>query len=445
VNSEYERLLDSLPKAIEPFHPFRAPNKSIPLYSGQLRGNSAEGEFSIDGDVELAWQPTPQLRYRSVADVPDKLSFDLFDLAMRDIDLEWSPADLNVVPVPPEPSPNDDRKAPVSGRLTRLEIGTGQVLSFVTFQLPNFFDYVGDSIRHGNGVNRGRLLLSGAGWRVTIDNRPGLNEIAAELDRTGGYAITHAGRLEREDGQPFSRGQAREMLRALYWFSSFVTGTAGGPVLPVGFDETGQPVWSEWGDPNLAPWKTALGWASKLRANELANLFPGFMDRWLDPYWTRVVQMGIAYYLDANIPRSLQRAVALGQVGLEMLVYAVLIDGQHKTWDEIKPIGRAITRLLEQYGIPTAIPDHFKELAAEALREGWLSGPWAVTCLRNEFIHVKRNDPERPHEAWVQAWKLIVWYMEMTLMAMFGFKGEYLNRLKWPLAVWQVERVPWAP
>ena len=56
--------------------------------------------------------------------------------------------------------------------------------------------------------------MSGAGWRVTIDNRSGLNEITAELDRTGGYAITHAGRLEREDGQPFSRGQAREMLKA---------------------------------------------------------------------------------------------------------------------------------------------------------------------------------------------------------------------------------------
>jgi hypothetical protein len=57
---------------------------------------------------------------------------------------------------------------------------------------------------------------------------------------------------------------------------------------------------------------------------------------------------------------------------------------------------------------------------------------------------VKRNDPERPHEVWVQAWKLIVWYVEMALMAIFGFNGEYLNRVKWPLSVEQVERVPWA-
>ena len=429
---------------MEPFYPFRAPNQPTFLYRGRLRGNSAEGEFSIDGDVELAWQPTPQLRYRSVADVPDKLSFDLFDLSMRDVDLEWSPADLSVVPVPPEPSANDDREAPVNGRLTRMEIGSGQVLSFVTFQLPNFLAYVGDSIRQGDTATRGRLVLSAAGWRVTIDSRPGLDKIASELDRTGGYALTHVGRLEREDGHPFTRVDAREMLKAIYWFSSFVTGTAGGPVLPVGFDETGQAVWSEWVNPNAAPWKTALGWASKLRANELANLFPGFIDRWLDPYWSRVVNMGIAYYLDANIPRSLERAVALGQVGLEMLVYAVLIDEQQEKWDDIKPIGRAIANLLKQYKIPIAIPEHFKELAAEASREQWLSGPWAVTALRNEFIHVKRNAPQRPHEAWVQAWQLIDWYLEMALLATFRFNGEYLNRLKWPLSVWQVERVPWA-
>jgi hypothetical protein len=270
-----------------------------------------------------------------------------------------------VVPAPPDPLPQDDRDASIDGRFTRLDIGAGHDFSFVTFLLPNFLAYVGDWIGQDDRANRGRAVLSAAGWRVTIDSRPELDQIATDVDRTGGYAITHVGRLEREDGNPFTRDQAREMLTGLYWYCSFVTGAAGGPVLPVGFNGAGQAVWSEWVDPNTAPWKTALGCASKVRANELANLFLGFIDRWLDPHWSRVMSMGIAYYLDANIPRSIQRAVALGQVGLEMIVYALLIDGQHKTWDEIKPIGRAITRLLEHFGIPTAIPDHFRDLATE--------------------------------------------------------------------------------
>ena len=155
------------------------------------------------------------------------------------------------------------------------------------------------------------------------------------------------------------------------------------------------------------------------------------------------MNIGVAYYLDANIPRTLQRAVGLAQIVLELLVYAVLIDEQNKTWDEIKPIGRAIAELLRHYGIPTDIPEKFRELAAEASREGWGSGPWAVTALRNEVIHVKRDARERSNRVWIEAWKLIVWYVELTLLATFGFDGEYGSRLSWPRWGGQVERVPW--
>jgi len=64
--------------------------------------------------------------------------------------------------------------------------------------------------------------------------------------------------------------------------------------------------------------------------------------------------------------------------------------------------------------------------------------------LRNEVIHVKRSTKVRPREVWVQSWKLSIWYVEMVLLATFGFKGEYGSRLSWPRWVGQVERVPWA-
>jgi hypothetical protein len=441
INAEHRKWIESLPAAMAPFYPFRAPNEATPLYRGQLRVGVPAGEFSVDGSIEITWQPTPQLRYESFADIPTQLGVALL---MEPLNSDFYPADLSILQAPPEPAEMNDREATIEGQLTRLEVGNGQAFSFVTFQLPNFLPYLGDWVRHGQEPDRGRLVLSGAGWRVTIDRRKDLDQIIATVRRSGGYALTHVGRLEREDGRQFSREQAREMLEGLYWFCCFVNGSHSGPLLPVGFNESGDAVWAEWGVTTTSPWHSADGWADAHRPQALANLFPGFLDRWLDPYWRRVVNIGVAYYLDANIPRTLQRAVGLAQIVLELLVYAVLVDEQSKTWDEIKPIGRAIAELLRHYRIPTDIPEKFRELATEASREGWLSGPWAVTALRNEVIHVKRDARDRSNRVWVEAWKLIVWYVELTLLATFGFNGEYGSRLSWPRWVGQVEHVPWA-
>jgi hypothetical protein len=38
----------------------------------------------------------------------------------------------------------------------------------------------------------------------------------------------------------------------------------------------------------------------------------------------------------------------------------------------------------------------------------------------------------------------VVWYVEMTLLAVFNFRGVYGKRLGWPRWVGQVEPVPWA-
>lgn len=441
LTAERRRWLEAIPPALEPFYPFRAPNQSIPLYRGQLRGEAQASEFFVDGAVEMAWQPTLRLRYRSIEELPTNLSLDVF---AGDFDFDLYPADLSVLPVPPEPTDEDDNTPPIEGQLIHLEMGSLDWASFLTFQLPNFLPYVGDWMRHGQHAHRGRIVLSGAGWRLTLDSREGLDQIVSSVKRSGGYALTHVGRLEREDGESFTRDEARKMIDAVYWFCSFVKGSAGGPVLPVGFGPGGKANWSDWRATIAEPGYAADSWADVLHAQELANLFPGFLERWFDPFWQRVVHAGVAYYLDANIPRTLQRAVALAQVGLEMLVYAILIDDQRKTWEEIKPIGRAISGLLDYYKIPITIPDHFTELAVVAAAEGWLTGPWAVTALRNEFIHAKRDAPRRPHEVWVQAWKLISWYLELTLLATLRFNGEYANRLKWPRWVGTVERVPWA-
>ncbi len=441
LTAERRRWEESLPHSIEPYYPFTVPNEAIRLYRGPLRTVRASGEFLVDGSIDLVWQPTPQLRYTSSDDLPLALFESLF---AADVDTDFYPVDPSVVPAPLGRTEASDKKLTLEGRLMRLEVGAGQAFSFVLFQLPNFLNYIGSWVRHGAEPDLGRLEMSAEGWRVTIDRRPDIGTAIEAVERSGGYVTTHVGRLERLDGSAFSRQDATELLDGLYWFFSFVNSSSCGPLLSVGFDADGAATWSEWGVRSTARWHSPDGWADAHRPQEIASLFPGFLSRWLDPYWRRVVEIAVGFYFDANVPRTLERAVVLAQIPLELLAHAVLVDGNHKTASEVRPPSKGIAGLLEHYRISTEIPAQFKDLADVAARASWESGPRAVSELRNEVAHVKRNTAIRPREVWVQAWKLIVWYLEMVLLATFGFQGEYGSRLKWPRWVGEVERVPWA-
>jgi hypothetical protein len=93
---------------------------------------------------------------------------------------------------------------------------------------------------------------------------------------------------------------------------------------------------------------------------------------------------------------------------------------------------------LRECGIPVAIPPKLAELAREAATRGWEDGPRAVVETRNLLVHASAND----HLPWHEAWMLARWYVELVLLRMLNFTGEYLNRTR-ALVVGDVERVPW--
>jgi hypothetical protein len=38
-----------------------------------------------------------------------------------------------------------------------------------------------------------------------------------------------------------------------------------------------------------------------------------------------------------------------------------------------------------------------------------------------------------------------MWYLELSLLFLFGFEGQYRNRTVFDAPFWLTERVPWAP
>ena len=90
------------------------------------------------------------------------------------------------------------------------------------------------------------------------------------------------------------------------------------------------------------------------------------------------------------------------------------------------------------------------ELAALAAAEKGGDGPAAFTAVRNVLVH--RNARRAAQFASIsskcrrEAWRLGQWYLELILLNLFGYTGNYSSRLvREGFRGDEVQRVPWAP
>lgn len=101
--------------------------------------------------------------------------------------------------------------------------------------------------------------------------------------------------------------------------------------------------------------------------------------------------------------------------------------------------------LLEWAGIPTVIPECFPVLTAKPGLTGPTDGPWFISEVRSRLVHPPKSldDPEWPGDSQLRAaWQLGTWYLELALLRVLGYQGEYQTRLELDRYVGHVEPVP---
>jgi hypothetical protein len=105
--------------------------------------------------------------------------------------------------------------------------------------------------------------------------------------------------------------------------------------------------------------------------------------------------------------------------------------------------------LLQWAGIPVELPTQFGALAARRGRLGQpdFAGPEVLFDVRNNLVHPPRRieEPEWPHhDELLEAWQLATWYLELAVIRLLGYEGEYVSRLR--LGGWDLdtEPVPWS-
>ncbi|MFQ4136801.1 hypothetical protein PGN35_010820 [Nodosilinea sp. PGN35] len=436
-------MTSDFPDPIPSYLPIGLLEESITLYDGEIHFKQGENSFIANGQIRVAWLPTPRLQFEAINPLPEQIK----SLAQRE-DLLLQLVDGKKISrgIITERK-TGSRSTTLSGIIgEQVDWPTDVPINHVLFILPNFQKLVGMPIQFSDKTSSNRLELRHSGWVITLDAVENQDEVFKLLEFHHGFGVTHFGKLEREDGEDFNLEDFLSILEALNWYSSFAIGQWTGFCLPVGFSNSGEKIWQSWSLSKLGPFtrqSSWLGWGS--RRNIFEESFSGFLELWHDENWQEIVKLAIHWYIEANSQRgSIEGSIILSQTALELLASAILVENSDlisaEEFDK-SPAFEKIRGVLSWAQIPAEVPSDLP-----LLQEKWVDGAKAITEIRNKLTHPKKKNRKKflllSRDIKINAWKLSLLYLELVLLKLFKHQGRYANRIRRKF-VGDTEQVPW--
>jgi hypothetical protein len=449
-------------------------NKPIEFYEGKLIVNKDDLSFEVDGKIELVWFPFASLRFELKG--TGELQNNEFNQLHR-----GDKIDLIIL---------GQENSVLEGKITytsKSSVIKGEIVdtktdenkqgerqaSYAKFFIPNFRYIIGRPIRYqrqDSGFSDGnRLSLSAKGWNITLDALSNIDQLQTDLINSSGFAITHYGILQKNDGSLFDYQESKEIVDALKWYLSFVRGSFINPYALIGFNADHNEVWKGWKgweSSRMFPYHNNISWISKLDKKIFEEPFKGFADLYFDPEWSDSLKQIIHIYLESQHPAmSLEGAIILLQSALELLSYEILVEKNRvftktqveknrvltKTqFEKLRMRGECIKLLFDQLKIPLEISEHLEDLHRQAIHrqakgENWLA-PDAIRQMRNCIVHPSKKNriklKNHSQEAY-EVLRLCQWSLELCILKLCNYNGVYTNRLKRTQYQGDVDSVPW--
>ncbi len=287
----------------------------------------------------------------------------------------------------------------------------------------------------------GVLQLSHKPWNARIRVVEGGYEHISELRTREGVRLTHLVEVEQE-GNDFNGKDAENVMQAMRHFLTFAKGGACDLACPSGRNDSDEEVWARWSSPRQ--WKRApLSWFDRKDVKPLSELFPGFMRRWTMDGWEGALRISLWWYVLANSSsHAIEQGIVSAQIAMERLAYQYCVRERKLVsehgFEKLDAADRC-RLMLSCLDIPLSIPSAAQAVVAVSKERDWRDSAQAVTEIRNKLVHSGRKEVKLAGEGYVEAWLLATWLLELTILALCDYKGEYWNRV-----MSTKEPVPWA-
>ena len=428
-------------------------NEPIEFYQGKLIVNKDNISFEVDGKIQLVWLPFASLKFE--LEGTEELRYDEFNqLHCGDrIGLTILGEENSILEGEITHTSSVIRGEIVDTKIDKNKQGERQA-SYAKFFIPNFRYIIGTSIvneRTDSGfIVTHRLSLSAKGWNITLDSLSNIDQLEKDLINSSGFAITHYGILEKNDGSLFDYQESKQIVDALKWYLSFVSGSFISPYALVGFNADHNEVWKGWKSSRMFPYQNNFSWVSKSHPKTFEEPFKGFADLYFDPEWSDSLKRIVHIYVETNhIAINVEGAIILLQSALELLAYEILVEKNRvfsKTKFERSSNGERIKLLFDQLKIPLEISEHLEDLHRQAKGENWLA-PDAIRQMRNCIVHLSKKNRIKLNNHSQEAYDVLhlcQWSLELCILKLCNYNGKYTNRLKRTQDQGDFDPVPWS-
>ena len=443
----------SRPEPLQPVYDFSSAPEPVSLLQGTADVNLGNDRASEAASLMLRFLPGPHLIFQAsvkgtaelelpfLFETPDNLSLSFNGQEIEGFCGRWKANfetfDFDWVP----------QSEPVALCDMESKISVAAIL-----HLFNFPDFRGGQ-HQATAAPAGcaLLVLESEEWRISLQELPdgATREAWNRIKAEGGCFLTHVVKLERKDGKPFSGEDASEQCHLLNNFLSFIKGGKCAPVCGVGLDAAGATTWKTFASPYVG--KPPYSWFTPFKASQAELLFPLFAKRWQQSEeWKDCLHSAIYWYVQANTSGGspgIDAAIILAQSALERLAYHYLVVDRQmisgKGFDDLRASDR-LRLLFSICGISNEITDATPDIrqANDTFRREsrWVDSPHAITDIRNSLVHPVSK--KKVHDCYVDAWRLSLWYLELSVLALCGYDDTYTSRLT-AKCVTESEKVPW--
>lgn len=439
VPSSYDNIPDALENLVE----MEIPNQPIIIDEGvfSIRLIRDADSFNIKGKVFFQWVPvygsffTGSLERSKEAVVHFGIGAEVY-LFLKDN--SFHKAVITVVNIN-----YNKRKFFLSGRMLN-DFALHKIFTRANrllFSIPNCrpipCDYQAKKVSETGISYISRIILKDERITITLDRRQNYESYYRRLQGEGGYLLLYNGELTISRGT-LTFDDHNDVLQSLSVFISFLNSARTSYIFPRAFLHD-LLIFSDYsGDQVVSSFRYSKSWLPKRRLDNINSLWTSFRKYWKEPDDKNFLLTSIFWYTSSNQPDTIEGGLIIGQVALELIFNWWVVEKKNFSGEGLSAkirTERKIRAILKLLTIDPVIPSHFSSLTN--YKEGY--GNLKDSCdtivqVRNDLVHSDKSRSARlsgygHHQVIKEAWQLNLFYIELALLRILGYNGNFYNRL----------------
>ncbi len=309
-------------------------------------------------------------------------------------------------------------------------------MDYIQFELTNQEQRQGSLVQtNKNTASPKRLVLVDNIHEIIIDEYADSLRLRSELGQNGGFQFLSSGKIKTINGNLLQFKDLESSFEKLFQFLLFLNTRKSSPLIIYGFKNE-KIVWKHIQTSECDQYNYYNGWVLKYDELGLSKIWDKLCNLWTNKNDRDSLKIILKWYNEANKQNiSLESGILLIQNALELLFNWLISEKfMYVSSSDANGISASakIGILLSKYQLEPVIPKELNELIKYSKAFNFNNGPETITHVRNCIVHSNSKKIDHLQKlselAKQEALNMGLWYVEIILLKLLEYEGEYHNR-----------------